>query len=432
MRQPRAGTNQLLVAVIVGAMLLATSGCATSEREAKSVKVLGTDANTGPSFAAQFSDAPGAIAGMRGTSRLIELSKEFATRLKEQNAGLTELAYAGESYDATVITALAAQIAGSGNAAAFAPQINGVTVGGEKCRQVKQCLDLIAKGTDVDYDGASGELDFTSAGEPSVGNYGLVSYDDRGEVAKNTYLVIGDPKNAVTRSPPKPAGGSGEPLRLGALLPQSGALSAYGPAMLAAVQLAVRDINAAGGVNGTPVSLLEADDGTDAGVARRAVTRLLNADVGAIIGPGASGVAKAVLDDVIAAGVVMFSPANTSDEFTGYDDKGMYFRTAPPDELQARLLANIILQEGGKVVGLLHQNTPYGTGLATGIKQNLSAAGVSASDIVAVTYDPASRDYRQQVARLADLRPDFIVVAGYAESAEIVRRLNAAGIGPQR
>ncbi len=431
MRPRRPGTATLLVVIIVASVLL-PSGCATSEPEAKGVKVLGTDANTGTSFAAEFRNTPGAIAGMRGTTPLTELSEDFAGRLRQQNSELTELAYVGEAYDATVITALAAQIAESGDAAAFAPQINAVTVGGEKCRQVQQCLDLVAGGTDIDYDGASGGLDFTSAGEPSVGNYGLMSYDGRGRAADTTYLVTGDPKNAVTDPPPPVDSGSGQPLRLAALLPQSGALSAYGPAMLAAVRLAVRDVNAAGGVNGAPVTLLGAVDGTDAGVARQAVTRLLNAGVEAIIGPGASGVAKAVIDEVTAAGVVMFSPANTSDEFTNYDDRDLYFRTAPPDALQARLLANIIVQEGGRVVGLLHQNTPYGTGLATGIERNLIAAGGDDADIVTVGYDPADRDYRQQISQLVDLRPDFIVVAGYDESVELVRKLNAAGIGPQR
>ena len=39
---------------------------------------------------------------------------------------------------------------------------------------------------------------------------------------------------------------------------------------------------------------------------------------------------------------MQFSPANTSDKFTTYDDKGLYFRTAPPDVLQARALADLI------------------------------------------------------------------------------------------
>ncbi|MGH3426047.1 MAG: ABC transporter substrate-binding protein, partial [Mycobacteriales bacterium] len=216
-------------------------------------------------------------------------------------------------------------------------------------------------------------------------------------------------------------------------LPQTGGLSAYGPGMLAAVQLAVADINAAGGVNRVDVTLAEADDGTDPAVAQRAVRGLLGDSVNAIIGPGSSSVCKGVIDAVTSAGVLLFSPASTSDEFTSYNDRGLFFRTAPPDALQARLLANIIVQEGGRVVGLMYQNTTYGLGLATAIQQDLVASGEVAKDnIMPVRYDPASVDFSPYVKRLREKRPDFIVVIGYDESPRVVKALNRAGLGPKR
>jgi ABC-type branched-subunit amino acid transport system substrate-binding protein len=204
--------------------------------------------------------------------------------------------------------------------------------------------------------------------------------------------------------------------------------------MQAGVELAVAEINEAGGVNGGRITLIPADDGTDPTVATQATSRLLQQNVDAIVGPAASAIGKAIIESVTSAGVVLFSPGNTSDEFTTINDRGLYFRTAPPDALQARLIANVMVQEGrgSDVIAVMHQNTGYGTGLANEIKRNLLAADTKPADIVLVGYDPANHDYTPQLRKLKSARPDFIVLAGYEESVDIVRALNAAGIGPRR
>lgn len=426
----------LALALALAATLI--TACQADEPTSKRVKVIGTDGTTGKSFGAHFDKDPGAIAGMRGTTPLAKLSDDFTNRLKQRNPNIVEFSYAAESYDATVITALAAQVVGTNEGTAIASQINATTAGGTKCRRVQECLDQIEAGANIDYDGIGGGLDFTSAGEPAVGNYGLVSYGHNGQVTNTTYVVTGDPKNAVTDDAAAPsartAARTGGSLRIGTLLPQSGALSSYGPGMLAGVELAVSDINDAGGVNGARITLIPGDDGTDPTVAAQTADRLLRQNVDVIVGPAASAVGKAIIESVTSAGVVLFSPGNTLDEFTTINDRGLYFRTAPPDALQARLIANIMVQEGkhGDVIAVMHQNTAYGTSLANEIKRNLLAADVKPADIVLVGYDPANHDYRPQVRKLKSARPDFIVLAGYEEAVAVVRALNTAGLGPRR
>src|SRR5437879_754470 len=90
---------------------------------------------------------------------------------------------------------------------------------------------------------------------------------------------------SATTQKPAPSGTSDGTLKLGYLLPQTGDLSFLGPPMIKGVEMAIRDINAAGGVNGKDVQLAQADDGTDPDVASAAVDKLLNTDkVDAIIG----------------------------------------------------------------------------------------------------------------------------------------------------
>ena len=124
-------------------------------------------------------------------------------------------------------------------------------------------------------------------------------------------------------------------LVIGALLPQSGDLSAIYDALSTPVDMAIEEINAAGGVNGTPVVRADADDGTSPDVAATGLDTLLNSDnVDVIVGPAASGVAVSLIDTVREAGVVQCSGSNTSAELSTVDDGGFYFRTAPPDALQ--------------------------------------------------------------------------------------------------
>ncbi|MGA1543092.1 MAG: amino acid ABC transporter substrate-binding protein, partial [Ilumatobacteraceae bacterium] len=90
------------------------------------------------------------------------------------------------------------------------------------------------------------------------------------------------------------------------------------------------------------------------------VDRLLAAGAQVIVGAASSAVSKTVIDKITSAGVVQFSPANTSPDFTNYDDKGLYFRTAPSDLLQGRVLANLVIEEGNTTAAVLFRQESYG------------------------------------------------------------------------
>ncbi|SCX50537.1 substrate-binding protein [Klenkia marina] len=444
----RTGTSARVVA-LTGAVLLAATACGggsdsdnsgsgstDGDSGSKQVNVYGVDGNMGNALGADFTEE-GALAGMKGTTPLTELAGDFKDRLLEIDPELQDYNYAGESYDAVIITALAAQAAGTNQATAFGPYVNGITFGGDQCEDFAACLAIINNGGNVDYDGITGPLSFADAGEPAEASFGLLQFGDDNQLddSLTEYVIAGDEANAASDEGPAYAapGTTGPALTIGTLLPLTGNLAFLGPPEVAGVQLAINDINAAGGVLGQPVALVEGDSGdASTDTATQTVDRLLQSGVNAIIGAASSGVSLTVIDAITGAGVLEFSPANTSDQFTTYDDKGLYFRTAPADTLQARALADLIGADGNNTIGILAINDPYGTGLAENTKNNLISDGLSEDSINLITYDPQAANFDSEVQQMVDFNPDAIVVIGFEESSRIIQGLNAQGIGPQR
>ncbi|MGY1814127.1 ABC transporter substrate-binding protein [Blastococcus sp. SYSU D00820] len=414
------------------------SGSGGGGGEQKQVNVYGTDGNVGNALGEQF-DQEGALEGLKGTTPLTDLSQDFKDKLLAVDPNLQDYNYAGESYDAVVISALAAAMAQSADATVWAPYVNGVTFGGEKCTDFAGCIAIIEAGGNPDYDGVTGPLAFSDPGEPAVASFGILAFgpDNQLDDSLTEYIVVGEEENAASDEGPAPApfGTGTGPFVVGTLLPLTGSLAYLGPPEVAGVQLAVNDINAAGGVLGQPIPAVVGTDSGEAAntaVAVASTQTLLSQNVSVIIGAASSDVSKAVVDTITAAGVVMFSPANTSDAFTTYEDRGLYFRTAPPDLFQGQVLADVINQDGNTSVGLLVQNSEYGTGLAGQVIENLQASGLSEDAILRVDYDPTASDYSDVVGQMVDFNPDAIVVIGFDESGKIIAAMNEQGIGPAR
>ncbi|WP_170063596.1 ABC transporter substrate-binding protein, partial [Rhodococcus koreensis] len=214
------------------------------------------------------------------------------------------------------------------------------------------------------------------------------------------------PEEAAAAGAPSTA-----PLKIGTLLPDTGSLSFLGPPMVAGTQLGVNDVNAAGGVLGQPVQLIPGDSGdSTTDTANTTVDRELAAGTQVIIGAASSSVSLKVIDKVSSAGVVMFSPANTSDQFVCYPDKGQYFRTAPTDVLQAQAVSQLISDDGGQRVSILALNDPYGTGLADNIQKNLVDAGIPEDQIQKIIYDPNAQSFNSEVDQVKDFAPDAVAV----------------------
>ncbi len=219
-------------------------------------------------------------------------------------------------------------------------------------------------------------------------------------------------------------------LTVGTLLPSTGDLAFLGPPEFAGVDLAVKDINEAGGVLGKDVAQSKADsgDGTPK-IAPGSVDKLLSAKSDVIVGAASSSVSLSVIDKIISAGVVEFSPANTSTAFDTYDDKGLYFRTAPSDVLQGNVLGNLVLQDGAKNVAIMARQEAYGEALADNVEKTIKDQGGNVAAKVLYSVDATS--YTSEVQKIKDAKPDAIVLIAFNETTKIIPEFESAGIGPQ-
>jgi ABC-type branched-subunit amino acid transport system substrate-binding protein len=237
-----------------------------------------------------------------------------------------------------------------------------------------------------------------------------------------------EPKDDTSSSAAPAAKGDGT-LKIGTLLPQTGSLAFLGPPEFAGVDLALQDINDAGGVNGKQVEKVDSDSGdTSTDTASQSVDRLLSNNVDAIVGAASSSVSLSVIDKITGAGVVEISPANTSDELTTYDDKGLYFRTAPPDVLQGRVLGDLILSDGNSTVGILALQDSYGTGLAESTTKSITDGGGEV--VETVVYDPKAASFSSEVGKIKAADPEAIAVIAFDETKKIIPEMVKQGIGP--
>ena len=229
-----------------------------------------------------------------------------------------------------------------------------------------------------------------------------------------------------------PAGDSGTPagpqkeltLKIGTLLPQTGALAFLGPPEEAGVALAAKEVNDAG--LGIKIEVTYGDSGDpDNKAYATTVPNLLSAKVDAVLGAASSGVSKLVIDQIVNAKTLMFSPANTSPDFTDWNDDGLYWRTAPSDLLQGEVLGNLIAEDGASTLGMIVLNDAYGTGLEKVIDTTFTGAGgkVVASEF----FNAGDTNFSAQIAAVMAQKPDAIALITFDEIFTILPALKDAG-----
>jgi branched-chain amino acid transport system substrate-binding protein len=233
-----------------------------------------------------------------------------------------------------------------------------------------------------------------------------------------TYDDIADPNAGESAD-----GGDGE-LKIGYVLPQTGALSSIIDALVKPLEMGEQEIKAAGG----SFTLIPGDSGTDPNVATATVDQLLNDGVDAIIGPAATGVTLAVIDKITGSNIVECSGSTTGAVFSTYDDGGYYFRMSPPDSLQGPALADVITDDGASNVAIIHLNNEYGAGLAGFIAGGLDDNGVGVAGLIPI--DEGATSYDAEIGQLGASGADAVVVITYGEGVALMQGMIEAGLGP--
>ena len=219
-------------------------------------------------------------------------------------------------------------------------------------------------------------------------------------------------------------------LIVGSMLPATGDLAFLGPPEFAGVEKALLEIEAGGGVLGSPVTYIEGDSGdTTTDIASQTVDSQLAQGVQAIIGAASSGVSLTVIDKITSNGVVQFSPANTAPALTTYPDNGLYFRVSPSDVLQGAVIAADAINSGIESMAVIARQDPYGEGLKDAVVKDFGAAGGTiTADLL---YDPAAPSFEAEVAEIVASGPQAVTVIGFEETTKLLQEMIKQSAGPQ-
>lgn len=285
--------------------------------------------------------------------------------------------------------------------------------------QWSEALTKLQAGTDINYEGASGSIDFDVFGEVSS-NYEVWQVDEAGQLKQIKYITIEDieqfvsPAPARSQAPPSYAPPPAAEAKIGTILPVTGALADFGGPMQQAAELAKDHVNAGGGISGTDLTLVTKDSQTSPTAGGDVASALVSIDqVPAIVGAAASSVSQAVFAVTGPAGVLEMSPASTSPIFTTQDTTDMFWRTAPPDSLQGKAAALYAISKW-TVMSTLFINNAYGVGLARVFEQEFIAHG--GTILRSVSYEPDKPTYTSTLETLftpvtAAASPPMVAVA---------------------
>lgn len=209
-------------------------------------------------------------------------------------------------------------------------------------------------------------------------------------------------------------------LTVGTILPQTGNLAFLGPPEFAGVDLAAQEIGESDFE--FEIEVINRDSGdAETDIATQSAGELVGLGTDLVVGAASSGVSFTFIDQLIEAGIIHFSPANTSPDFSTYEDDGWYWRTAPSDVLQGRVLGNLIVGDGNENVGIIYINDPYGTGLESNATQAIEAAGGTVT--ASVPYNTGDTQFTAIVDEVLAGDPDAIAVIAFQETSSIIPEL---------
>lgn len=208
-------------------------------------------------------------------------------------------------------------------------------------------------------------------------------------------------------------------LQVGALVPLTGDLSAFGPAGEKAADLAVQESQKAlEGTNITLADLESSDSQTTPQAAQSAAEKLISGGANCLVGPWSSGETVPVGRSVAARQQIpLISPSATSPEITDLPDDGFVFRTAPSDALQGQVLADAVEEDlGGTdgVVSVAARNDPYGEGIADEFSLAWEAKGGTTTG-EPVLYDLELSSYNSEADEIVADNPDRYVIIDFEE-----------------
>ena len=215
---------------------------------------------------------------------------------------------------------------------------------------------------------------------------------------------------AALAAAPRYGRAQGGPIPIGSLVPLSGGGGPYGPVIRAAQQLAIDEVNKAGGLLGRQVALIGEDDQTNPEAGVRAVRKMIDVDkVVCVLGPWASAVASAVAP-LCWDGKVMMICVGAADTITQLPHGGYVARTQPSTTLQSEQFANFAVVEKAKHLYIMMPQTPFTESTFRLVGEACAAKGIKVSTTI---YDAKKTGFRSEVDAMVASGADMLMMGGY-------------------
>ncbi|MFJ7737982.1 ABC transporter substrate-binding protein [Lysinibacillus sp. NPDC097287] len=225
----------------------------------------------------------------------------------------------------------------------------------------------------------------------------------------------------------------GDTIKIGGNLELSGSVASYGSSIALGAELAIKEINDAGGIDGKKIEFIKVDNKSENAEATSAAIKLAEKDkVVAMLAPATSGNTVATVQIANQYKIPIVTGSGTAPNITVNDDGSVNeyaFRTCFIDPFQGTVAANFASAElGAKNVAIFADNaSDYAKGLAAAFNETITKNGgkVVAED----AYVAKDADFRTQLTRIKAANPDFIFIPGYYEEVGlIVKQARELGI----
>ena len=230
-------------------------------------------------------------------------------------------------------------------------------------------------------------------------------------------------------------GGSsdGDTIKIGGNLELSGAVASYGSSINDGAELAVEEINAAGGINGKKIEYIVKDNKSESAEATSvAINLITKEEVVAMVAPATSGNVQATVQIANENKVPIVTASGTNELITVNKDESLNeyaFRTCFIDPFQGIVAANFATNDlkAKNVAIYTDSSSDYAKGLAAAFKTQLEANGGKVVKEEAYVADDV--DFKSTLTNLKSANPDFIFIPGYYEEVGlIVKQARELGI----
>ncbi len=215
--------------------------------------------------------------------------------------------------------------------------------------------------------------------------------------------------------------GPAETIKIGVLLDLTGDLGSMGVRILNGARLAADEINAAGGVLGKQVELVEEDGATDPATGFDRVKKMVSVDgVEVITGPMITGASLLSIPYADEQDVPLITPSATGIQLSEEEGTEWFFRTCLRDDAQGMVLADIIADEGYTKLATIVLDNTYGKGLETAVVERLDEVGWQGEHVISIHYDEGTKDYRTELQQIKDSGPDVVFACTYCDDGIVV------------